>query len=60
MRSWVTILQRIWEILREASGENDYERYAQHARGIGEQPVTPQAFYLRQLEHKHSRPTRCC
>ena len=56
----VTILKKIWEYLREVSGENNYARYAQHARMMGEPPVTPQAFYLSRLEHKHSRPTRCC
>lgn len=53
-------LQKFWEFLREASGENDYARYFERARKLGGRPLTRQAFYLAQQEHKYSRPARCC
>jgi uncharacterized short protein YbdD (DUF466 family) len=56
----VTALPKIWQYLRVACGECDYERYVERARALGAEPMTPQEFYLSQLEHKHSRPTRCC
>jgi uncharacterized short protein YbdD (DUF466 family) len=54
------LLREIWEILREASGENDYARYYRHALARGEQPVTPQVFYRKKLQHKYSGISRCC
>lgn len=55
-----TILRSLWEYLREVSGENDYARYRQRVIKQGGQPLSRQAFYLKQQEDKNSRPTRCC
>jgi uncharacterized short protein YbdD (DUF466 family) len=55
-----TFLRRLWNYLREVSGENDYARYSERARRLGAPLLTRQEFYLEQLERKHSRPTRCC
>ena len=52
--------QTLWNYLREVSGENDYAHYVKHALESGQQPLSRQAFYLRQLEHRHSKPNRCC
>jgi uncharacterized short protein YbdD (DUF466 family) len=60
MQNPVRMLRKAWEFLREASGENDYARYAERARKQGGRPMTRQSFYLEQLERKHSRPSRCC
>jgi Selenoprotein, putative len=60
MRQLATMLGKIWEYIREASGENDYARYFARAARQGEEPLSRRAFYLSQLEHKHSRPNRCC
>ena len=55
-----TLLGRLWNYLREMSGENDYARYCRRVRQHGSEPISPQAFYIEQLERKNSRPTRCC
>jgi len=54
------ILQTFWKYLREVSGENDYERYFEHIAKQGGEPMSRQEFYLDRLNHKHTRPTRCC
>ncbi len=55
-----TLLAEVWNYLREVSGENDYARYCEHARKAGIEPMTLRAFYLHELDRKHSRITRCC
>ncbi len=54
------VLKSISKYLRELCGETDYERYRARVEIQGLQPVTPEAFYLAQLQHKYSRPNRCC
>jgi putative selenoprotein len=54
------LLGRLWNYLREVSGENDYARYCRRVERLGGEPVSPRAFYLEQLERKNARPTRCC
>lgn len=49
-----------WNYLREVSGENDYARYCARVLAHGGRPASAQNFFLRQLEHKYSRPNRCC
>jgi hypothetical protein len=60
MSSISVLLQRFWYFLREACGENEYARYCAHAVKRGEEPPTPEAFYLANLRRKYSNPTRCC
>ena len=60
MTRLLVVLRTLWEHLREASGENDYARYRSHVLGLGQEPLTLQAFYLTRCEHKYSRPSRCC
>lgn len=55
-----TLLGVFWEYLREAAGENDYRRYRDSTLAAGEEPVSPQEFYLRQLQHTYSQINRCC
>jgi len=50
----------LWRFFREASGENDYARHQARARERKALPLTREAFYLSQLQHKYSRPNRCC
>ncbi|HEY6292609.1 MAG TPA: CstA-like transporter-associated (seleno)protein [Terriglobia bacterium] len=54
------LLKTLWHFLREVSGENDYPRYRDRALARGESPLSPVRFYLSRLEHKYSRPNRCC
>ncbi len=53
-------LVNIWNYLREVSGENDYARHCAHELARGHQPLSPQAFYLWKIHHRHSRLSRCC
>lgn len=56
---WVPrkLLQRV----REWCGDAAYERYLRTAaRKDGVCMLTPQEFYVQQLERKYSRPNRCC
>ena len=50
----------VWQYIREAAGEKDYQRYRERALARGETPSSSAAFYLSRLEHKYSRPNRCC
>jgi putative selenoprotein len=54
------LLGRIWNYLREVSGENDYARYCARLKKSGGIPLSARGFYLEQLERKNARPTRCC
>jgi hypothetical protein len=50
----------LWEFLREVAGENDYLRYRNNTVARGEEPLSPQEFYLQQLKRRYSRIYRCC
>jgi Selenoprotein, putative len=54
------LLRELWHYLRESAGENDYEHYRIRALARGESPAQAAEFYLSRLEHKYSRPNRCC
>lgn len=53
--------QEFWLRVREWCGDAAYERY-QRAASKKEAAclLTPQQFYVQQLERKYSRPNRCC
>jgi len=52
---------RLWQGLREWSGDAAYEKYRECVarRGV-EIPLSPAEFYVEQLNKKYTRPTRCC
>ena len=55
------VLHMVWIRLREWCGDTAYERYRRAmAKKSGACPLTPQQFYVQQLERKYSRPNRCC
>jgi uncharacterized short protein YbdD (DUF466 family) len=54
------VLIEIWSVARELLGEQAYARYCRHVAVRGGCPLTPQEFYLSELERKYSRPSRCC
>ena len=65
MRSVLTICnvvaQRFLLRVREWCGDAAYERYqAAAAKKQSRCLLTPQQFYVQQLERKYSRPNRCC
>ena len=50
-----------WKGLREWSGDAAYERYAECAARKGAiNKLSPEEFYVEQLNRKYSRPNRCC
>ena len=60
MTQFIDIIRKLWQYLRETCGENDYARYRARALRLGARPMTPDQFYLWQLQQKYSRPARCC
>lgn len=52
----------IWIGIREWCGDSAYERYVQAQREISGKAslLTPEQFYVDQLNRKYSRPNRCC
>ncbi len=54
------LLRSVWHFVREMCGENDYARCCSRARVRGEEPPTPEAFYLAKLHRKYCHPSRCC
>jgi len=53
--------QEFWLRVREWCGDAAYERYRRVAsRENSAYVLTPEQFYLQQLERKYSRPNRCC
>jgi len=59
--SFRQVLRWILERIREWCGDSSYERY-QRAMERKREPLllSPQQFYMQQLERKYSRPNRCC
>jgi uncharacterized short protein YbdD (DUF466 family) len=53
-------LRMLWEYLREVAGENDYRRYRNHSVARGQDPLSPQEFYLQQLQRRYSQISHCC
>jgi hypothetical protein len=55
------LLRRLWQGLREWSGDAAYETYAKCAARAGEGRVlSREEFYVDQLQRKYSRVSRCC
>ena len=59
--SFQQVLRRVLHRIREWCGDSSYERY-QRAMARKREPLllSPQQFYVQQLERKYSRPNRCC
>ncbi|PYV19516.1 MAG: DUF466 domain-containing protein [Acidobacteria bacterium] len=55
-----SLLGIVWQYLREACGENDYERYRARTLERGENLLSQEAFFVERLELKYARPNRCC
>ncbi|AMN47915.1 hypothetical protein ACG33_12565 [Steroidobacter denitrificans] len=56
------IIGRLWEFVRELSGDDAYERYlAYHGTAHPHAPaMTRRAFYLSEQRRKWSGVQRCC
>jgi uncharacterized short protein YbdD (DUF466 family) len=57
-------LKRLWQVIRNLSGDDAYERYLAHSRDHhgGEEgaPLDRKAFYKQRQEHKWGGINRCC
>jgi hypothetical protein len=54
--------RRFWRGLREWCGDAAYERYLRSSalRDKQRRRLSEGEFYVQQLEHRYSRPNRCC
>jgi len=55
LRRWA---RRFWRGLREWCGDAAYERYLRSSATCAR--LTPEEFYVEQLNRRYSRPNRCC
>jgi uncharacterized short protein YbdD (DUF466 family) len=53
---------KLWLGIREWCGDNAYERYVQAQKTKPETSclLTPTEFYVERVNHRYSRPNRCC
>lgn len=51
-----------WRGLREWCGDAAYERYlcAKRGQGSDSRNLSPEEFYVEQVNRRYSRPNRCC
>lgn len=58
-RRW---FRRFWRGVREWCGDAAYERYlrSKETNCCGHRILTPEEFYVDQLNRRYSRPNRCC
>jgi uncharacterized short protein YbdD (DUF466 family) len=51
-----------WRFLAHTIGEGEYERYCEHLRRRhpDQAALTAREFYLKRLQERYSRPSRCC
>jgi uncharacterized short protein YbdD (DUF466 family) len=56
------VLRRFWSGLREWCGDAAYERYLRaNGRQDGKRgALSPEEFYVEQVNRRYSRPNRCC
>ena len=64
MTRFFLALNKLWQGIRNMTGEDAYERYLDHWRNHhGEEdgaPLDRKAFYKQQQEHKWNGIKRCC
>lgn len=55
-------LKRLWQYLRQVTGDDAYERYVAHRllAHASEPPLTRQQFFTRRQNEKWSKVSRCC
>ena len=53
-------LSALREWCRGAYGTQDYDSYRRRADRQCTKPLTPEQFYLDEIQRKYSRPNRCC
>ncbi len=55
-------LRRFWRGLREWCGDAAYERYlrASGRQAVERTTLSPEEFYVEQINRRYSWPNRCC
>ncbi|MFL6580073.1 MAG: YbdD/YjiX family protein [Burkholderiales bacterium] len=55
-------VRRLWQYLREVSGDDAYERYVAHHEiaHAGQQCLTRRQFFAQRQDEKWSKVSRCC
>lgn len=55
-------LQKLWEFVREVSGDDAYERYLKRHSKVHPdlEPMTRQQFFRAEQDRKWDGVTRCC
>jgi uncharacterized short protein YbdD (DUF466 family) len=64
MTSLLTTLSSLWRGLRQATGDDAYERYLEYWRADDshddEEPLDRKTFHARRLDQQWNQPRRCC
>ncbi|HZC66149.1 MAG TPA: YbdD/YjiX family protein [Candidatus Dormibacteraeota bacterium] len=57
-----TAIRTAWRGLREWCGDAAYDRYlsSRATRSSAQRPLTAAEFYVERVNHRYSRPNRCC
>jgi uncharacterized short protein YbdD (DUF466 family) len=59
-----SVFRRLWEALRQLSGDDAYERYLAHWHvhhaAEGTEPLSPEDFFKAEQERKWDGIKRCC
>jgi uncharacterized short protein YbdD (DUF466 family) len=58
--AWRRIWLMIWDYLKEASGEREYDHYLAWTKRCGHRPMSRDEFFLSRIEARYSHPNRCC
>ena len=55
-------MKKLWELIRQLSGDDAYERYLMHVRRDHPEstPLDRKAFFVREEERKWGGIRRCC
>jgi uncharacterized short protein YbdD (DUF466 family) len=55
-------LRQVWQLLRQATGDDAYERYLAHQRAQhGDRtPLSRRDYFRQRQEQKWSKVSRCC
>jgi len=55
-------LHDLWLGVREWCGDSAYDRYVEAQQKVSSenQLLTPAEFYVERVNHRYSRPNRCC
>ncbi len=55
-------LKRVWQFIREATGDDAYERYLAHhgRKHLGQSPMSRGEYFRSRQNARWSKVSRCC